>query len=109
MPVLKPEQVADYAATHAPELTIALEVVNRFESHFLNIAADAVRFIRDLGKPPNVKVHLDAFHMIREERQFYWRSPGDRSVAGLHSRLREPAWDSRAWSSPLARLLAGTG
>jgi D-psicose/D-tagatose/L-ribulose 3-epimerase len=63
-------KVADYAATHAPELTIALEVVNRFESHFLNIAADAVRFIRDLGTPPNVKVHLDAFHMIREEDSF---------------------------------------
>jgi D-psicose/D-tagatose/L-ribulose 3-epimerase len=53
-------QVADYAAAQAPDLTIALEVVNRFESHFLNIAADAVRFIHDLGTPPNVKVHLDA-------------------------------------------------
>jgi D-psicose/D-tagatose/L-ribulose 3-epimerase len=63
-------KVSDYAATNAPDLTIALEVVNRFESHFLNIAADAVRFIRDLGTPPNVKVHLDAFHMIREEDSF---------------------------------------
>ena len=63
-------KVSDYAATSAPGLTIALEVVNRFESHFLNIAADAVRFIRDLGTPPNVKVHLDAFHMIREEDSF---------------------------------------
>ena len=63
-------KVADYGLTKAPELTIALEVVNRFESHFLNIAADAVRFIRDLGTPPNVKVHLDSFHMIREEDDF---------------------------------------
>jgi D-psicose/D-tagatose/L-ribulose 3-epimerase len=63
-------KVSDYAAANAPDLTIALEVVNRFESHFLNIAADAVRFIRDLGTPPNVKVHLDAFHMIREEDSF---------------------------------------
>jgi D-psicose/D-tagatose/L-ribulose 3-epimerase len=63
-------KISDYAATNAPDLTIALEVVNRFESHFLNIAADAVRFIRDLGTPPNVKVHLDAFHMIREEDSF---------------------------------------
>lgn len=63
-------QVADYGAAQAPDLTIALEVVNRFESHFLNIAADAVRFIHDLGTPPNVKVHLDAFHMIREEDSF---------------------------------------
>jgi D-psicose/D-tagatose/L-ribulose 3-epimerase len=63
-------KVSDYATTNAPDLTIALEVVNRFESHFLNIAADAVRFIRDLGTPRNVKVHLDAFHMIREEDSF---------------------------------------
>jgi D-psicose/D-tagatose/L-ribulose 3-epimerase len=63
-------KVSDYAAANAPDLTIALEVVNRFESHFLNIAADAVRFIRDLGTPRNVKVHLDAFHMIREEDSF---------------------------------------
>jgi D-psicose/D-tagatose/L-ribulose 3-epimerase len=63
-------KVAEYGATHAPGLTIALEVVNRFESHFLNIAADAVRFIHDLGTPSNVKVHLDAFHMIREEDSF---------------------------------------
>jgi D-psicose/D-tagatose/L-ribulose 3-epimerase len=63
-------KISDYAATNAPDLTIALEVVNRFESHFLNIAADAVRFIRDLGTPSNVKVHLDAFHMIREEDSF---------------------------------------
>ena len=32
--------VADYALTHAPELTVAIKVVNRFESHFINIAAD---------------------------------------------------------------------
>lgn len=62
--------IADYGFAQAPELTIALEVVNRFESHFLNVAADAVRFIQDLGTPPNVKVHLDSFHMIREEDDF---------------------------------------
>jgi D-psicose/D-tagatose/L-ribulose 3-epimerase len=38
-------KIADYGLAQAPELTIALEVVNRFETHFLNIAADAVRFI----------------------------------------------------------------
>ena len=63
-------KIADYGLAHAPELTIALEVVNRFETHFLNIAADAVRFIHDLGMPPNVKVHLDTFHMVREEDSF---------------------------------------
>src|SRR5258707_4786442 len=63
-------KIADYGLAEAPDLTIALEVVNRFETHFLNIASDGVRFIHDLGTPPNVKVHLDAFHMIREEDSF---------------------------------------
>jgi hypothetical protein len=31
--------VADYALAHAPELILAIEVVNRFESHFINIAS----------------------------------------------------------------------
>jgi len=56
-------------ASHALEssnLILGIEPVNRFESHFINIAADAVRFIKDVGMP-NVKVHLDTFHMIREE------------------------------------------
>jgi D-psicose/D-tagatose/L-ribulose 3-epimerase len=45
---------------------LGIEPVNRFESHFINIADDALRFIDDVGLP-NVKVHLDTFHMIREE------------------------------------------
>ncbi|MCP5113897.1 MAG: sugar phosphate isomerase/epimerase [bacterium] len=56
-------------AAHArasSDLILGIEPVNRFESHFINIAADAVQFIRDVGEP-NVKVHLDTFHMVREE------------------------------------------
>jgi len=58
-------EIADYAL-HASPLILGIEVVNRFESHFINVTADAVSFIRDVGLP-NVKVHLDTFHMIREE------------------------------------------
>jgi D-psicose/D-tagatose/L-ribulose 3-epimerase len=57
------------AAEHAAkssDMVIGIEPLNRFESHFINTAADAVKFIKDVGMP-NVKVHLDAFHMIREE------------------------------------------
>jgi D-psicose/D-tagatose/L-ribulose 3-epimerase len=57
------------AAEHAAntsDMIIGIEPLNRFESHFINTAADAVKFIKDVGMP-NVKVHLDAFHMIREE------------------------------------------
>ena len=59
-------EVACYAASANPALTLAIEPVNRFESHFINVASDAVRFLREVGTD-NVKVHLDTFHMIREE------------------------------------------
>lgn len=60
------------AATYAREtsdIIIAVEPVNRFETHFLNIASDAVRYCRDVGTG-NMRVHLDCFHMIREETSF---------------------------------------
>jgi D-psicose/D-tagatose/L-ribulose 3-epimerase len=60
------------AAEHARQgdgLVIAVEPVNRFETHFLNIASDAVKYCKDVGTG-NMKVHLDAFHMIREEFGF---------------------------------------
>jgi len=60
--------VAEHAAAQS-NLVIGIEPLNRFESHFINIAADAVRFIDEVGMP-NVKVHLDTFHMIREETDF---------------------------------------
>ena len=51
---------------------IAVECVNRFETHFLNIAADAVQYCKDVGNK-NMKVHLDCFHMIREEKKLCGR------------------------------------
>ena len=48
---------------------IAVECVNRFETHFLNIAEDAVQYCKDVGVD-NMRVHLDCFHMIREEKSF---------------------------------------
>jgi D-psicose/D-tagatose/L-ribulose 3-epimerase len=61
-------EIACYAQQNS-NLILGIEPVNRFESHFINTAADAVKFIRDVGVP-NVKVHLDTFHMIREENDF---------------------------------------
>jgi D-psicose/D-tagatose/L-ribulose 3-epimerase len=58
-------QIAEYAASQS-NLILGIEPLNRFESHFINIAADAVKFIEQVGMP-NVCVHLDTFHMIREE------------------------------------------
>lgn len=59
------QQIGEYAAAQC-DVVVGLEVLNRFESFFLNTAADTVRFAEDVGLP-NVQVHLDTFHMIREE------------------------------------------
>lgn len=61
-------EAAQYAKD-VGDLDICVEPVNRFETHFLNIAEDAVRYCREVGTG-NVKVHLDTFHMIREETSF---------------------------------------
>jgi D-psicose/D-tagatose/L-ribulose 3-epimerase len=62
------QEVARYAKGKS-DLILAVEPVNRFESHFINIAEDAVRYCREVGTG-NIKVHLDSFHMIREELSF---------------------------------------
>jgi len=61
--------IAEYAARVAPGMPLAVEPVNRFESHFINVAEDGVAFCKAVGLP-NVRVHLDTFHMIREEDDF---------------------------------------
>src|SRR5687768_6338788 len=43
-------------------ITIGMEVVNRYESNVLNTAAQAVDFCKRVGAP-NIKVHLDTYHM----------------------------------------------
>ncbi len=57
------------AAEHARQngsVRIALEPINRFETYFINIAQDAFALAEATGMD-NVGVHLDTFHMIREE------------------------------------------
>lgn len=56
-------------AKHAEDtgnITICVEPINRFESHFLNIAEDAIKYCKDVGTK-NIKVHLDTYHMNIEE------------------------------------------
>ena len=45
---------------------LGLEVVNRYESNVLNTASQAVEMCKRIGAP-NVKVHLDVYHMNIEE------------------------------------------
>jgi sugar phosphate isomerase/epimerase len=47
-------------------LRLAMEVLNRYESHLLNTAAQAVQFVADVGAP-NVGILLDAYHMNIDE------------------------------------------
>jgi D-psicose/D-tagatose/L-ribulose 3-epimerase len=48
------------------DITIGLEVVNRYETNVLNTAAQAIEMCDRIGAP-NVKVHLDTYHMHIEE------------------------------------------
>lgn len=48
-------------------VTIAIEPLNRFETHFLNTAADAVRLCDEIAHP-NVGVLFDTFHANIEEK-----------------------------------------
>jgi len=47
-------------------ISLCLEVLNRFETMVLNTSEEAVRFCEEVGSPA-VKVHLDTFHMNIEE------------------------------------------
>lgn len=76
------KEACAYAA--AKGITIAMEPVKRFETHFLNTAQQALELI-DLVGAPNLKVHLDTFHMNIEEASIPGaiRSCGDK-LAYLH-------------------------
>jgi D-psicose/D-tagatose/L-ribulose 3-epimerase len=52
------------------DVTIGVEPVNRFETYFLNTAADAIKLVKEI-REPNVGVHLDTFHMNIEEKNYY--------------------------------------
>jgi len=58
-------EIAEHAQ-QTSSLILGVEPLNRFESHFINTDGDAVLFIKEVGMP-NIRVHLDTFHMIREE------------------------------------------
>jgi D-psicose/D-tagatose/L-ribulose 3-epimerase len=59
--------IADFANDLG--INLCIEVLNRFENHVLNTAAEGVAFVKDVGKN-NVKVMLDTFHMNIEEDSF---------------------------------------
>lgn len=62
-------EAAEYALKEHPDMKICVEPVNRFETHFINIAEDGVKYCKAVGTG-NMAVHLDCFHMIREEESY---------------------------------------
>lgn len=59
--------VADMAAAY--DITLGMEVLNRFEGYLLNTCEEAVDYIDRVGRD-NVKIMLDTFHMNIEEDSF---------------------------------------
>ena len=58
------QRVAETAAKSS--ITLGLEAVNRYETNVINTASQGVEMCRRIGAP-NVKVHLDVYHMNIEE------------------------------------------
>lgn len=48
-------------------VTLAIEPLNRYETYFLNTAADAVRFCREIGHP-RIGILFDTYHANIEEK-----------------------------------------
>jgi D-psicose/D-tagatose/L-ribulose 3-epimerase len=61
-------EIAEYAGKK--NVVLAMEPLNRFETYFINIAEDMVKLVKEINHP-NMKVHLDTFHMNIEEKSLY--------------------------------------
>lgn len=58
--------LSDYV--YAIGIDLYIEPVNRYETHFLNTLADAVKVRRKIKDHPHVKLAADLFHMAMEEQ-----------------------------------------
>jgi len=59
------KEVAEHA--ERTDVLLAIEAINRYETHMVNTAESALEFARDVDSD-HVKIMLDAFHMNIEER-----------------------------------------
>ncbi len=60
-------QICEYATTK--DISIAVEVLNRFETHLFNTLSGAYRFCSDVGLP-NALVQPDTYHISQEEKSW---------------------------------------
>lgn len=60
-------ELADMAKEY--DITLGMEVLNRFEGYLLNTCEEALDFVTKVDRP-NVKIMLDTFHMNIEEDSF---------------------------------------
>jgi D-psicose/D-tagatose/L-ribulose 3-epimerase len=61
-------EVAIYAQEFGVQL--GLEPVNRYETYLINTSDQALKLKEMIGEP-NIKIHLDTYHMNIEEKNFY--------------------------------------
>lgn len=62
------KEVAMYAKDLGVD--IGIEPVNRYETYLINTCKQAIELRQMIGEP-NVKIHLDTYHMNIEEKSFY--------------------------------------
>lgn len=91
-------------------LTVGIEPVNRYESFLINTCDQALEFLAMVGEP-NLKIHLDSYHMNIEENDFY--TPTKKAIPHLcHYHLSEshrgiPGTGTVDWDSIFRALAEG--
>ena len=68
-------------------ITVGLEPINRYETFLVNTCEQAYK-LKDMIDEPNIGIHLDAYHMNIEEKDFY--EPTKKAIPDLcHYHLSE--------------------
>ena len=78
--------LAQYAGDHG--VVLGIEPLNRFETSFINLAAQAIEVV-DRVDHPSCRIMLDTFHMNIEEKSLGRRHPGGWFAAVPFPCLRE--------------------